>query len=244
MTGGLQPSASPAKVNAAAARPTLTVVMCVYNERPTVLSVLEKVEAVPVDKEIVIVDNCSTDGTRELLQQLQGRARVIFHPKNLGKGASIRTAIANAQGEYLLIQDADLEYDPAEYPALLERARETNADAVYGSRVLGGRNTLYPTYYYGVRALTGLTNWLFRAKLTDVATACKMVKTDVAKRLPLRSSGFDLDFEITNLLCKHGHRVEEVSVSYRPRSFAEGKKIRAKDGLLALWMILKNRFVG
>jgi glycosyltransferase involved in cell wall biosynthesis len=226
----------------AAVRPRLSVIMCVYNERQTVLGVLEQVRQIPIDKEIIIVDNCSTDGTRELLQDLDGHARVIFHPRNLGKGASIRTAISQARGEYFLIQDADAEYDPKDYPMLLERAEATGADAVYGSRVLAGRNTLYPSFYYGVRLLTWLTNLLYGARLTDVATACKMVRTDVIKRLPLRTSGFDLDFELTNQLCKRKHRVEEIGVTYRPRSFAEGKKIRTVDGLRALWIIVKNRF--
>ena len=228
---------------AATTRPTLTVVMCVYNERDTVLTVLRKVQAVPVEKQIVIVDNCSTDGTRELVQQLDGQATVVLHQKNLGKGASIRTAMTHATGDYLIIQDADLEYDPADYPRLLAHAEQTGADAVYGSRVLGGRKTRYLSYYTGVRMLTWLTNLLFRARLTDAATACKMMKTDVARRLPLRCSGFDLDFELTNKLCKHGFRVEEVPVSYRPRSFAEGKKIRATDGFRALWVIVRDRFV-
>ena len=235
-TTGRPPAAPPA-------RPLLSVLICVYNERETILNVVRKVQAVPVDKEIIIVDNCSTDGTRELLQQLAGEATIVLHPRNLGKGASIRTGIARASGEYVLIQDADLEYDPADYPRLLAKADATHADAVYGSRTLAGRNTKYLTYYAGVRVLTWLTNALYRARLTDVATACKMVRTDVAKRLPLRCSGFDLDFEITNQLCKRGFRVEEVPVVYHPRSFTEGKKIRARDGLAGLWVIIRNRFV-
>lgn len=226
-----------------AARAKLSVAMCVYNERETVLTVLKRVQAVPVEKEIIIVDNCSTDGTRELLQQLKPEdATVIFHPANLGKGSSIRTAIGRASGEYFIIQDADLEYDPAEYPMLLEHAERTGADAVYGSRVLGEKKTCYQSFYFGVRVLTWLTNLLYRGRLTDVATACKMVKTDVIKGLGLRTSGFDLDFELTNKLCKRGFRVEEVPVSYHPRTFEQGKKIRASDGLRALWVILRNRF--
>ena len=236
------PATSTTRSPVAGRRPTLTIAMCVYNEKDTVLRVFRKVQAVPIEKEIIVVDNGSTDGTRELLQQLNGEATVIFHPRNLGKGASIRTAIAHATGTYVLIQDADLEYDPAEYPKLLACAEQTGADAVYGSRVLGGRKTRYLSYYGGVRLLTWLTNLLFRARLTDVATACKMVRTEVVKQLPLRASGFDLDFELTNQLCKRGYRVQEIPISYRPRSFAEGKKIRAKDGLLGLWIIVKNRF--
>lgn len=232
--------------NAAAAvgRPKLSVLICVYNERGTLLEVLRKVQAVPVEKEIIIVDNYSTDGTRELLAQLDGQANVILHPRNLGKGASIRTGIAHATGEFILIQDADLEYEPVDYPRLLEQAERTGADAVYGSRVLQGRSTKYLTYYAGVRVLTWITNLLYGARLTDVATACKMVRTEVAKRLPLRCSGFDLDFEITNQLCKRGFRIEEVPVTYHPRTFAEGKKIRARDGLAGLWTILRDRVTG
>lgn len=226
---------------AAPPRTTLSVAICVYNERDTILAVLRKVQQMPIEKEIIIVDNCSTDGTRELLQELDGQARVIFHPRNLGKGASIRSAIARAQGDYVIIQDADLEYDPAEVPALVAHAQRTGADAVYGSRTIRGRVTKYLRYYAGVRLLTWLTNRVYGARLTDVATACKLIRTDVAKRLPLRCSGFDLDFELTNKLCKYGYRVEEVPVSYQPRTFAEGKKIRARDGLLALWTILRNR---
>ena len=240
------PASSPTQHGPATARTqraTLSVAMCVYNERDTVLTVLKRVQAVPVEKEIIIVDNCSTDGTRELLQQLSpDEATVIFHPTNLGKGASVRTAIGRASGEYFIIQDADLEYDPAEYPLLLARAAQTGADAVYGSRVLGEKKTCYETFYFGVRVLTWLTNLLYGGRLTDVATACKMVKTDVIKGLGLRTSGFDLDFELTNKLCKHGFRVEDVPVSYHPRTFEQGKKIRASDGLRALWIILRNRF--
>ncbi len=233
----------PATGKKALGQPVLSVIMCVYNEKDTVLSVFRKVQSIPIDKEIIIVDNCSTDGTRELVTALQGEARVIFHPRNLGKGASIRTGINHATGEYFLIQDADLEYDPADYPLLLESARKTGADAVYGSRVLQGRNTKYLSYYMGVRILTWLTNFLYGGRLTDVATACKMIKTDVIKKLPLKTFGFDLDFELTDKLLKRRFRVAEVPVAYHPRSFAEGKKIRTRDGVLALWTIVKDRFV-
>lgn len=239
----LQPTIEPPVKAKTVAHPVLSVVMCVYNEKETVLSVFRKVQAVPIEKEIIIVDNCSTDGTRELIAPLAGEAKVVFHPHNMGKGASIRTGINHAAGEYVLIQDADLEYDPSDYPALLACAQSTSADAVYGSRVLQGCNTKYLSYYMGVRVLTWLTNFLFRSKLTDVATACKMVKTGVIKQLPLKTSGFDLDFELTDKLIKHGFRVEEVPVAYHPRSFAEGKKIRTRDGVRALWTIVKDRFV-
>lgn len=219
----------------------LTVVISAYNERNTIMTVIRKVQEVALDKEIIVVDNCSTDGTRELLQQVDRDVRVIFQPKNLGKGTSIRTAIPYSTGEYLIIQDADLEYDPQDYYRALEEAQRKNSDAVYGSRVLGGRNTRYLRNYFGVRLLTFLTNWLFRSHLTDVATAFKMVRTSVLKQLTLKSTGFDLDFELTNKLCKGGWHIDEIPISYAPRSFEEGKKIRAKDGLRALYVILRDR---
>jgi glycosyltransferase involved in cell wall biosynthesis len=223
----------------------LSVIMPVYNEKATVLKALERVREFPIEKEIIIVDNCSTDGTRELLEQINDNdIRIIFQPENFGKGTSIRTAIPLCTGDYTIIQDADLEYDPRDWHKLIELALKEDLDAVYGSRVLGGRKAIYTHYYWGVRLLTWLTNLLFGANLTDVATACKMVRTSVLKKLKLTCSGFDLDFELTNKLCKGKYRMGEVPISYKPRSFEEGKKIRAKDGLRALLVILRDRFIG
>jgi len=218
----------------------LTVVISAYNEKDTIMTVIRRVQEVSLDKEIIVVDNCSTDGTRELLQGLDSDIRVILQPKNLGKGTSIRTAIPFSTGDYLIIQDADLEYNPQDYYKALEEAVRRSSDAVYGSRVLGGMNTLYLRNYFGVRFLTSLTNLLFGSRLTDVATAFKMVRTSVLKQLRLKSSGFDLDFELTNKLCKGGWHIDEIPISYAPRSFEEGKKIRAKDGLRALYVILRD----
>lgn len=225
----------------------LSIIICAYNEKNTILTVLERVKAVSLlsgwEKEIVVVDNCSTDGTRQLLRTVKGdNIKIIFHPRNLGKGASVRTAIRHCTGDYAIVQDADLEYEPAEIPRFLEKAMSDHLDAVYGSRTLGGEvRCIYRQNYWGVVFLTWLTNLLFCSRYTDVATASKMVRTSVLRSLNLESSGFDLDFELSNKLGKHRHRVAEISITYRPRSIEEGKKIRAKDALLAFLRIVRDR---
>ena len=227
----------------------LSVIICVYNERDTVLTVLERVRAAELEpeweKEIIVVDNLSTDGTRELLQGLDlPDVQVIFHPRNLGKGTSVRTAIAHCTGDYAIIQDADLEYDPAEYSLFLERVANDRPAAIYGSRTLGGRAVYkYVANYVGVRFLTGLTNLLYGARLTDVATAAKMVRADVLQSLNLTGAGFDLDFELTDKILRAGHEIVEIPITYRPRTIAEGKKIRPWDGLWALKVIIRDRLV-
>lgn len=225
----------------------LSVIICAYNERDTVLTVIERVQAVDLglewEKEIIVVDNCSTDGTRELLQQLdEPNVDVILHPRNMGKGASVRTAISHCTGDYAIIQDADLEYDPADYPLYLEQIGSASPAAIYGSRTLGGRAEYeYLTNYLGVQFLTWLTNRLYGSQLTDVATGAKMVRVDVLKSLNLTGSGFDLDFELTDKILRAGHDIIEIPASYDPRTVAEGKKIRAWDGLMALLVIVRDR---
>ncbi len=227
----------------------LSIIICAYNERDTILAVLDRVRAISFgagwEKEIIVVDNCSTDGTRELLKGVKGdNLKVIFHPKNLGKGASIRTAIRHCTGDYAIIQDADLEYDPADIPRFLEKACSDHADAVYGSRILNRKaDYIYFRNYVGVRFLTFVTNLLFGGRYTDVATASKMVRTSVLRSLKLQCSGFDLDFELSSKLGKYGCHVVEIPITYRPRSIAEGKKIRARDGVIALFRILRDRFL-
>jgi len=227
----------------------LSVIICVYNERDTVLTVLDRVREVDLgpgwEKEIIIVDNFSTDGTRELLRELDlPDVKVIFHPRNLGKGTSVRTGIAHCTGDYAIIQDADLEYDPAEYPLFLEHVKQDRPAAVYGSRTLGGRAVYkYVANYVGVRFLTWLTNLLYGSRLTDVATGAKMVRVDVLRSLNLTGKGFDLDFELTDKLLRTGHEIVEVPITYRPRTIAEGKKIRPWDGIWALKVIVRDRFL-
>lgn len=230
--------------------PKLSIIICVYNEAASALPVIEKVRGVPLSeswsREIIVVDNCSTDGTREQLQGLTyPDMRVIYHARNLGKGASVRTGFDSASGDYGVIQDADFEYDPAELALFTAKASETDATAVFGSRTLGGRHIYkYPQNYWGVRVLTMLTNLLFGGHLSDVAVATKMVKVDVFRALNLRGSAFELDFELPCALLKHRHSIVEVPVSYQPRTIEEGKKIRWTDGLHALWVILKMRLRG
>ncbi len=242
-------SATPAVFDFGATRKVkLSIIICAYNEKDTILTVLDRIRAVSLgpgwEKEIIVVDNFSTDGTQELLKGVKADdIRVIFHPRNMGKGASIRTAVKHCVGDYAIIQDADLEYDPGEIPRFLGKAMAEDADAVYGSRTITGRvNYIYTRNYWGVRLLTSLTNLLFATRYTDVGTASKMVRTSVLRSLDLRCSGFDLDFELSDKLGKFGYRIAEIPITYRPRSFAEGKKIRAKDGLIALAQILKDRF--
>jgi dolichol-phosphate mannosyltransferase len=223
----------------------LSVIVCAYNERDTILQVLERIQAVDLgrwEREIVVVDNHSSDGTCELLQTLDmPNLQVIYQPRNMGKGTSIRTAIGHLSGDYAIIQDADLEYDPADQPRLLAEV-ERGALAVFGSRTLDGQvHYEYAHAYWGVRFLTFVTNLLFGGSLTDVATATKMVRADVLKALNLVGSGFDLDFELPAKLLMAGIKIVEVPISYRPRTYAQGKKIRTKDGLHALAVMLRDR---
>ena len=190
-----------------------------------------------------MVDNCSTDGTREILKDgLWPNTKIIFNSSNLGKSASIRVAIDALSGDYAVIQDADLEYDPSYLPNLLVKTQTDNAVAVLGSRILGGKpNYIYYHAFLGVRLLTAVTNILYGSKLTDVATAIKLVRSDVLKSLNLVGEGFELDFELVDKLLLAGHNIHEVALSYSPRTYAQGKKIRAIDGLRALRVIVRDR---
>jgi glycosyltransferase involved in cell wall biosynthesis len=227
----------------------LTIVICAYNERNTVMKVLDRVLQVTLepgwDKEIIIVDNFSIDGTRDLLRSICApNVRVVFHPRNLGKGASIRTGIAQATGDYTVIQDSDLEYDPADLSSMLARAIELDADAIFGSRVLGGqRRYRYIHAYWGMRALSLFTNLVCGSRLTDVGVATKMARTCVLQSLNLVGENFDLDFELPVKLVRAGYTIHEMPVRYEPRTYREGKKIKVMDGLRAFWVILRARFL-
>jgi len=227
----------------------LSIITCAYNERKTILDAIRQARAVDLgpgwEKEIIVVDNFSTDGTRELLQSvdLQG-VRVVYHPRNLGKGASVRTGIAEASGDYFVIFDADLEYEADDLPRLVAEIVPGDTVAVFGSRTLGGRKIYqYAKNYWGVRFLSMVASLLYGGQLTDIAVATKLVRLDVARSLNLDGSGFDLDFELPCKLLKRGYDIREVAIAYHPRTVEEGKKLNAfRDGFRALWVIVRTRF--
>jgi len=219
--------------------------MPVYNEARTIDEVLRQVALIPVEKEILVVDDGSTDATREILRAKEGHdgIRVILHDRNLGKGKALATALSQARGEVLIIQDADLEYDPADYPALLRPIEMGRADVVYGSRFRGSAENRVQNFWHtaGNRALTLISNVVTDLNLTDMATCYKAFHRRVVPALDLQESGFGVDAEITVKVARGGFRIFEVPVSYFARSRAEGKKIRLRDGISALAALLKYR---
>jgi len=225
---------------------TLSVVMPVYNEAGTIAAVIDRVLKAPVDvrREIVIVDDASTDGTREALASLGApEIRVILHDVNRGKGAAIRTGVAHATGDIVLIQDADLEYDPRDYPLLLEPILEDQADVVYGNRFHGGpHRVLYFWHYAANRALTLLTNVLTGLNVTDMEVGYKVFRRDVLARLTLKSNRFGFEPEVTVKVARLHCRIYEVPIRYYGRTYQEGKKITWRDGVAALFHILRYRF--
>lgn len=228
----------------------LSVVMPVYNEARTLLEIIERVREVEIPKEIILVDDGSTDGTRELLREkvddvIPG-VKVFLHERNMGKGAAIRTAVEHVSGDYVIIQDADLEYDPKEYYALLAPILDGRADVVFGSRFLGGSGAHRVHLFWHRVAnalLTTLSNMMTNLNLTDMEVCYKVFKTEVIKKIRLRSNRFEFEPEITAKVAKMRCRVYEVPVSYSGRDYEEGKKIGWKDGVTALWTIFKYRFV-
>lgn len=236
-------------VSASASRNLLiSVVVPTYNEAETVEAALRRVRSVPLRLEIIVVDDASTDGTREILEKLATERlvdRVVHHEKNRGKGAAIRSGVAAATGDALVVQDADLEYDPADLPALIKPISEGRADAVYGSRFQGGpRRVLYFWHYLGNRFLTLLSNMFTNLNLTDLETCYKLVRMDLIKRLPLSSDRFGFEVEVTARLAQARARIWELPISYSGRTYAEGKKITWRDGVAALFHILRyNLFV-
>ena len=221
----------------------VSVIVPVYNEVAHLEDLLRAVHASPVRKEIIIVDDGSTDGTREKLKALPALddVTVVFHEKNCGKGASVRTALAYARGEYILIQDSDLEYDPQDYPALLRPLEDGSANVVYGVRPDRPERGL--RFFLGAKLLTHLANLLYRAKIHDEATCYKVFRRALLARIDLRCLRFEFCPEVTAKLCRMGETIAEVPISYHPRSATEGKKIRHADGWLAIWTLIRYRFV-
>jgi glycosyltransferase involved in cell wall biosynthesis len=221
----------------------LSVLIPVFNERQTIERLLNEVHAVPVRKQVVCVDDCSSDGTREELQRLKAAGRIDvlqFHGVNRGKGAAIRTALTASTGNVVIVQDADLEYDPADWPGLLEPIIDGRADAVFGSRFLGGpHRVLYFWHSVGNRALTTFSNMFTNLNLTDMETCYKAIRGDLARSLRLTSDRFGFEPEVTARLAKAQARIYEVPISYSGRTYAEGKKIGWRDGVAAIWHILR-----
>lgn len=231
--------------------PQLSIVVPVYNERPSILEVLRRVRELPVSKEIIVVDNCSTDGTREILQGLDySDVRVVLQPCNLMKGNSVRRGITLAEGQYVVVQDGDLEYDPNDLVTLLGTVQQEGVLAAFGSRILGaearGEAMKRTVFRMGGNLVNRFFQWLFASKLTDIASCYKMAPREVLQGLDLSCDGFDLDFEMAAKLelaaRRRGLRIAEVPIHYSPRTIAEGKKIRWRDGWKAVTALWRTRF--
>ena len=224
--------------------PLLSVVMPVFNERDTIEEIIERVLAVRMRIELIVVDDVSTDGTTEILERLQKTHGFVLlkQPRNAGKGAALRRGFAAVTGDIVIVQDADLEYSPEEYPQLTELICAGRADVVYGSRFLGRHRVFLLTHYMGNRLLTFIANLLFNTMLSDMETCYKVMRTDVLRSMELKSDGFGIEPEITAKLFKRRYRVYEVPISYDGRGYDEGKKITWRDGIIALWVLVKYRF--
>ena len=224
----------------------LSVIIPVYNEKESIQEIVRRVQATSMADEVVLVDDGSMDGTRDILAGMDGsgNVRVILHEKNQGKGGAVRTGMNAARGEIMLIQDADLEYDPRDYPALLKPIDEGIADVVYGSRFLGGprRATMF-WHMVANQLLTFMTNILYDTILTDMETGYKVFRRKVVEDMPIHARRFDFEPEFTAKVLKRHYHIYEVPISFNPRDYSEGKKIKLKDAFEAVWTLLKYRFV-
>lgn len=225
----------------------LSVVLPVYNEKNTIEQIIAGVKAVPsIDKEIILVDDASKDGTTEILKKIQTEQpdlKIIFKEKNAGKGAALRDGFKLTTGDYVIVQDADMEYDPQDYTKLIRALEEQKVQVVYGSRFSGNYKDMSSLHYFGNKLLTLFTNILYGVMLTDMETCYKLLPGDFARKIVIKSDRFNFEPEITAKILKSKMRIAEVPITYKGRSFSEGKKITWRDGLSALWSLLKYRFV-
>ena len=221
----------------------LSIIIPIFNEKENLPKILQKIEGVeiPMEKEIILVDDFSMDGTREIVASLAGKYKIFLHQKNSGKGAAVKSGLKLATGDYVIIQDADLEYDPEDYRKLIAEL-VNGREVVYGSRNLTANQRFKKTYYYGGKLITLTANILFGSRLTDVNTCYKLFKTDLLKSLNLEEDDFSFCEEATAKVLKRGIKIKEVPISYYPRSFSEGKKIRLRDGINGITTLLKYRF--
>ena len=224
--------------------PLLSVVMPVFNESETIDEIIRRVLAVPLRIQLIVVDDGSSDGTRDILPRLERELgfTLVLQPSNQGKGAALRRGFEEVRGDIVVIQDADLEYSPEEFPSLIELIADGRADVVYGSRFLGRHGVFLFTHYLGNQLLTFVTNILYNTMLTDMETCYKVMRTEVLRSMSLHSDGFGIEPELTAKIFKRGYRVYEVPISYDGRGYEEGKKITWRDGVVALWVLLKYRF--
>ena len=223
----------------------LSIVIPVYNEKNTIkklITIVNSVDIGKMEKEIIVVDDYSTDGTREVLKKISN-IKVFFHPKNKGKGAALRTGFRHVTGDITLVQDADLEYDPNDYPRLLKPILDGETNVVFGSRFTKQHKARYGYLYLGNIFLSILTSVIYFRKITDMETCYKVIKTSVLKKIKLKSRRFDFEPEITAKIIKRGEKIIEVPIWYKCRDFNEGKKISWKDGVKAVWYLIKFRFV-
>jgi len=223
----------------------LSVIIPIYNEANTLRTLIERVQRVPLEKELILVDDGSTDGTRAILKELehQENIRVVYHERNRGKGSAIRTGIQHVTGDMVLIQDADLEYDPRDYIRLIHPFTQDGAKVVYGSRRLNQNPSSYRRYLWGGILLTWIANLLYGTRITDEPTCYKVFDAAVLKGIDLKCTGFEFCPEVTAKVAKRGLRIHEVPISYHPRKIEEGKKIRWRHGVQAIWTLIKYRVV-